>query len=281
MNKIKVLTRRETNFVYHMLSVARCGYDNAYGAKYADRHPAEALKALKKHEQLITVRGGEHCGALYGLMVGCPSLGTGSAKEFYLELVREVDENEVPEWGKPYAEPVREMSLAMAQCYDRYVNDIWPDDEKRIKAYRNELMPLFENSSFTGRAEQAVGCALPSESFCAALVASVEGGAQAIDLSEDVVVFGIDRKPEDSFSFIGHEFIICLLRQALRACDAFCRFETYWLTEGLADYYLRRLTGSACFTGSGKYVAFYEARAAGRTLTAPELYREALAAQIV
>jgi hypothetical protein len=34
-NKIKAKISRETNYVYHMLPVAKCGYDNEYGNNYA------------------------------------------------------------------------------------------------------------------------------------------------------------------------------------------------------------------------------------------------------
>ena len=29
MNRIRLIANRETNFIFHMLSVAQCGYDNA------------------------------------------------------------------------------------------------------------------------------------------------------------------------------------------------------------------------------------------------------------
>jgi hypothetical protein len=49
MNKIKMIADRETNYIYHMLSVAKCGYNNDYGAKYRSDYPEEDLVKLKKH----------------------------------------------------------------------------------------------------------------------------------------------------------------------------------------------------------------------------------------
>ena len=69
MNKIKMIADRETNYIYHMLSVAKCGYNNDYGAKYRSDYPEEDLVKLKKHESLITCAGGSHWGELYTLML--------------------------------------------------------------------------------------------------------------------------------------------------------------------------------------------------------------------
>ena len=41
MNKIQMTASRETNFIYHMMSVARCGYDNEYGARWRKDYPTE------------------------------------------------------------------------------------------------------------------------------------------------------------------------------------------------------------------------------------------------
>ena len=231
-----MIAGRETNFVFHMLSVAQCGYDYAYGQKHRRAYPAQVLETLKKHERLITVEGGEHCGALYSLLVCLPAQGKGSAKAFFQEIIRSAQRGDVPEYYRQrhLDGPAVEIAAAMVQGYDHYVTNVWPEDEKNIRAYIAGVMPLFECGDFTARAEQAVGCALPVDTFFASMVASVEHGAEAIDISEDQDVFGIGRSPEDAFRFIGHEFIIYLLKHALRNEDAFQGPETWAMTEGLA-----------------------------------------------
>ncbi|MDE6709752.1 MAG: hypothetical protein K2J76_04605, partial [Oscillospiraceae bacterium] len=72
MNKIKFAANKDTNYVFHMLSVAKCGYDNAYGERYRCQYPQDELDILKRNEDLITVCGGEYCGCLYGLLVAEP-----------------------------------------------------------------------------------------------------------------------------------------------------------------------------------------------------------------
>ena len=278
MNKIKMIADRETNYIYHMLSVAQCGYDNGYGAKYRGDYPEEDLAALKKHERLITCAGGSHWGELYTLMLCYPAAHwTGDAKSFYREIIRQADSGDVPEQYLALVPAAREIAEVMVRNYDHYIHDIWPEDQKLLEDYIARVMPLFEQSSFSERAETVVGCTLPVEAFHPSMVASVQNGAEAIDISETQDIFGISRSPEDSFLFIGHEFIIYLLKQALREEDAFRRFETWEPTEALAEYYLKKLTGNTLFGGVEKWMDLYSRCSGKGDLSAAELYRKALA----
>jgi len=48
MGIIKALLSKNANYIYHMLSVSKCGYDNDYGDKYRVYHAEIDLKTLKK-----------------------------------------------------------------------------------------------------------------------------------------------------------------------------------------------------------------------------------------
>lgn len=87
---------------------------------------------------------------------------------------------------------------------------------------------------------------------------SIKDGAEAINISDDQDVFGIERSYEDSLYFIGHEFIIFLLLQELKGTCAFQTFETWELTEGLAEFYLTLIMGSSGFFNEQmQYIDFY------------------------
>lgn len=278
MNKVNFTANKDTNYVFHMLSTAKCGYDNAYGDRFKDLYPTEDLSLIKENEQLLTVCGGEHCGFLYGTLVSEPACAITSAKEYYAGLIQATQNNEVPEMFKDYTDVVCRISDVMIKHYDHYIDNIWENEEKKIKAYIPEVLRLFEESNFTDKAEELVDCKLLSESFTATLVTSVENGAEAIDISTEQDVFGIERTPLDAFYFIGHEFIIFLLLNALKNEDSFERFETWNLTEGLAEYYVKKITGDLRFADHRKYVEFYEKCENDTKKTAVELYRMGLQA---
>ena len=87
MNKILFSADPDINYVFHMLSVAKCGYDNAYGEKYRGRYDPADMKCIKDQESHLTVRGGEHCGDWYGPMICEPARSGVTAKEYYAETI--------------------------------------------------------------------------------------------------------------------------------------------------------------------------------------------------
>lgn len=284
MNRIRIEVNRETNYVYHTLSVMKCGYDNEYGRKHRGMYTSGELAAFEKNKTHITVCGGEHCGVLYGLMVSLPALGERPAAEYYRELIeigQKIRIGNVPADIDPelipYTDPIADMAEIMASHYDEYVRNIWPQEKTAIEAYGANVLKIFEDNGFSERAEALVG-PLNSEFFTASLVSSVAGGAEAIDISREKDVFGIGRSVQDTAQFISHEYIIYLLAGALKGMDAFGRMETWPLTEGLAEYYLKKLTGSACFAGRAQEaLRMYESIPGAETMTPKQLYQKALA----
>lgn len=283
MNKIRFAANKDTNYVFHMLSTAKCGYDNEYSKKYCDIYPPEDLSVIKRNEDLLTVCGGQHCGVLFGLMVSQPACAYVSAKEYYngiIQLGNEILNGNIPDNIEksyiPYTEIIIEISEIMVKHYDYYTENIWKHEKEKIEQYIPKLFDLFENSLFTEKAENLIG-SLKSDYFTATLVTSVAGGAEAIDISDDQDVFGIERTYTDAFYFIGHEFIIYLLMKILSHVNAFNSFETWDLTEGLAEYYLKKIMGDTrFFNEQKKYVKFYDELSNHRSLSASELYKAAL-----
>ena len=271
MNTLRFIANPDTNYVFHMLSVARVGYDNAYGARFRSDYPEEDLAVLKGYEELLTVCGGEHCGELYHMMVTLPACAEQSAKEYYTDLLDEAISGPVPPEAEVYRPIVADICRVMIRHYDDYVARIWPGQEADIRRYIPQVEARFASSDFTARAVELVGCGLPGETFTATMVTSVENGAEAIDISKELDVFGIVRNPVDAFYFIGHEFIIYLLKNALKDENAFRAFETWPITEGMAEYYLKRILGDTrFFTEQAKIVDFLEQQP---ELPAAELYR--------
>ena len=262
----------DTNYVFHMLSVAKVGYDNAYGERFRGDYPVEDLAVLKGYEDMLTVRGGEHCGALYYMMVVLPACGEQSAREYYAALLDEAINGPVPPEAEVYRPIVADICRIMIWHYDDYITRIWPGQEVDIRRYIPLVEERFAASDFAARAVDVVGCGLPGDGFTATMVTSVENGAEAIDISNERDVFGIVRDPMDAFYFIGHEYIIYLLKNALRQEAAFQSFTTWPVTEGMAEYYLKKILGDTrFFTAQRNVVAFLEQQPAN--LFAAELYR--------
>ncbi len=282
MNKIRFEIDPNINYLYHMLSVARCGYDNDYGAKYRPLYPAEELAAFADNSELLTIQGGVHWGALYSLLIFNPAGYAESLTAYYgelLDICESIWAGSIPEGVDeslvPYTELIGRLSQILLKHQDAYLRDIFPGEREKIAAAIVPVQTWFEAHDFTARAEALVGCELEAEAFTATMVSSVAHGPEAIDLTAEKDLFGIDHSTMDAVYFIGHEFIIYLLKNALREENAFRSNETWPLTEALAEYYLKRLMGDTrFFDGQREWRIFYERQSP--ELTAVQLYRLAL-----
>ena len=282
MNKIRFEIDPNVNYLYHMLSVARCGYDNDYGAKYRPLYPAEELAVFSDNRELLTIQGGVHWGELYSLLIFNPAGYAESLPDYYGEVLatcESIRAGVIPEWVDepliPYTALIGQLSQILLKHRDAYLRDIFPGERARIAEAIVPVQAWFEAHDFTARAEELVGCELAAEAFTATMVSSVAHGPEAIDLTPEKDLFGIDRSTMDAVYFIGHEFIIYLLKSALREEDAFRSNATWPLTEALAEYYLKRLMGDTrFFDGQREWRMFYERQSPG--LTAVQRYRLAL-----
>ena len=264
INKIKTKVSRETNYVFHMLSVAKCGYDNEYGNRYASYHSAEDLKILKDNENFLTVKGGAHVGKLWGLLVAQPatleidvllfyeSLGdlfekgnfeenVKKYKETYKHFLSENEEQLLPmvqgayNAYLQYREAIIMICDVMRRNYSVYCDKIWEKSKGELVPYAKAIEALFNENNMSHTLEKLTNTTLKND-FTATFVNSISGGAEAIDISETLDVFGIGRNYEQNVKFISHEFIIYLLLQVFEDRELFFKYWTY--TEGLAEFYL-------------------------------------------
>lgn len=257
MNKIRVEINPVTNYVFHMLSAAGVGYDNDYGRRWRHTLPEEDIALLKSYAQQLTVKGGEHCGEWYHPLVIVPARGEVLPEDYYAAV----------------ADPaMAEVCRVMGGHYQAYLKDVYPESLREVQPYAAELQRMLDESSLTERAEALVGETI--EGFRVMLVNSVARGPEAIDISEDQDVFGMGRTCREEMLFIGHEYIIYLLKKALEGTAAFQTMDTWPLTEGLAEFYLLQLYGDIGFFRQVRNVVdFYQRQKSG--LSVRELYLRA------
>lgn len=124
MNKIHFAANADTNYVFHMLSVAKCGYDNTYGEKYRSLYPADDLAVIHNNADLLTVCGGKHLGKLYWLMVCEPACAKIPAKDYYNNLISSVAEGKLETQYLPYSDVIKSVSEVICKYYDDYIKNI-------------------------------------------------------------------------------------------------------------------------------------------------------------
>ncbi len=276
MNKIKFIANRETNYVFHMFSVSKCGYDNSYGDAYKYLYPQEDLAVLKNNEDLLTICGGEHVGKLMWIIVS-GAMGNVPAKELYQDYVQKINDDDYPQEFSEYKELILQICNVMIKHYDYYVENIWNIEKEKIEKANSEFQKIFEESDFTEKAEKLLGCKLSQEYFIATMVSSIQGGPEAIVMGADddakQDIFDINKAPLDVFHFVGHEFIIFLLMQELKDVNELDDWKRF---ESLAEYYLIQILGNSrgFFDDMKDYIEFYETCNKEKNLSAVELFKK-------
>lgn len=300
MNNIKIIVNKDTNYVFHMLSVSKCGYDNDYGKKYAFLHSQDDLKKLKDNASHITVEGGKHWGILYGLLVSIPASLQNNVISYYslilnyytnkityeecLESFEKTLKNnnhfvsftkEVFERFNEYRDNIIEICNVMINNYQIFEEKVWPDSFIELKEYAAKVQSIFDNMSFCDLVEKHFNNKIPSDFFGATLCNSLAYGAEAIDISDEYDVFGIDRSPEYEALFIAHEYIVYVMMGLLENFNV-SRIYNNWVSfEALAEFYLEKILGKCLMNQPDidQKLAFYkEQYALNNSLTIVELY---------
>jgi len=167
----------------------------------------------------------------------------------------------------------------MIRNYSIYCSDIWKDSEQELLPYAKNVEEIFRENLFSENLEKVANTKLKSE-FFATFCNSLDGGAEAIDISANQDVFGINRSYINAVEFISHEYIIYLLKQALRDTVVFSNPIKYWAyIEGLAEFYLCLANGkeSGIFKEVQKEIDFYkEIYNKNSSITPSELIHKAI-----
>ncbi len=281
--KCTVEISMNTLYVFHMLSVANCSYDNEYGAKYRRFHDSADLSLLKKHEKLITAVGGQYSGQLM-FLICLPASLKENIKTLYGDIKsifngqpdKAVALREYPPQLLSlniYNSEINEICDVFIRNYDVFAQALYPIVIEEIKPYAAALQQMLDESHlFFASAQQMTQISYPFDKFVISLTNSMDNGPEAIDITNQIDVFGINRPLACELAFIQHEFIIYLFKNAFLG-NYQLEFSKMWpILEGLAEFYLdlsgARITGF--FGNCREQMEFYRAEYAQNAALLPQ-----------
>ncbi|MCL2549251.1 MAG: hypothetical protein FWE76_08815 [Symbiobacteriaceae bacterium] len=272
MTKIRAVVCRNASYVYHMLSVAKVGYDNDYGRRYAGLHPEDDLSVLLCHADMLTVSGGQHTGKLYGLLVAAPaSIGdhpdvmkyydyllhifseTGTMPDSCVDQIRRdipdrkafglsVRNPDITLYGG-YEPQIIEICEVMRRNFPVYAEKVWDIEKPILEDYIARVNDILRERDLEQRWEVLTGYSFGESSFYAIICNSLRGGAQAIDISEDKNVFNVAETLGGELLYtlradvISHEFGIYILKRELHDLINIEGFAHWIPLESLAGYF--------------------------------------------
>lgn len=273
MYKLKITISKPANYIYHMLSVSKVGYDNSYGEKYRSIHNKDYLTLLKKYEELLTVKGGEHCGMLYVLLVAKPATADNisSLREYFDSLIDLFTNNNPEETASrypdldrvfldegvnsfeevfefclntfnDYSDEIINLSKILLNDITIYEKNVWNYESKVLLDFKNRLILDFDKTNdLVSKWENQLNKKMLVDNFEVVIVNSIEGGAQAIDISNTKDVFNINENIKSLIGFISHEIGTYIIFQNI-PLSMRENMQKYWLCiESLATYHNQQL----------------------------------------
>lgn len=302
---IVAIKSRNCAYVYHLLSVAKCGYNNVYSKKYTSFHAAKDLKILNKNKKYLTVAGGEDSSQLYWLLVAYPAsmedsidvgeyyasisdlFKTGDVTKNYKKhqkfyhslLVNAENVSNMYKSFKEYAETCSLVAKVFAKNYSIYIDQVWEEASEEIDSSVDGLNNIFNKKDYKKEWKEVLGCEYPDVSFQAVICNSMKGGAEAINISDTKDVFSTSDTVEAKANFISHEYGIFILMKLLADTTAFTDMDNYQLTESLAEYFNMQITGTKEEFCDQKWIDFYDKlRSDNPAITPKEMYQKAVEA---
>lgn len=221
------------NYIFHLLSVARIGYDNEYSIMYKDSISEVDKKYLKQNSQYLNFADG-FMGPLAKAFVFLPGyLNFKSKKEAseYFTLLNEVIRTaNYSKFEERYSNELDKINLFMPfDCryylksicryekivfrigeifinnYTYYDKNIWPVEKKKLKVKALELNKKLKELNLISTWEQAVSIPFKTDKYQIILCTANQGGSDANSLGYDRNVFYYDNDLEYMLQFISHE----------------------------------------------------------------------------
>ena len=163
MGKIQCVYDKDNNFFFHLMSVAKVGYDNAYGEKHKDSMSSEDIATMKKYEKELTMKGGEYNGKLFWT-----GMYAGNAQD----VINRIHSGGGFPGFESYTDVLLEIFGIFLKYHDDYCEKIWPEEEKRLDQTAQEWQKRFDEERLDEKAEKLLGISRETI-FFASLISSI------------------------------------------------------------------------------------------------------------
>lgn len=263
------------NYLWHVLAVARIGYDSDYAERYLHTIAAEDRACLQKNEKLLSFGYGEG-GALSGFFTALPSwLGLETENDFaaYFDaldtafqrgsLIPFVEAFTAADWTDPFMAEVltrpdlpsdvivlRETAMRLGDVYlrhlGRYQRDVWPHAAAAMRIRMDELNGYFCRRDIIAEWERLLGIRFAADRYRICLCYANKNGPDYNSLGYSANLFYYDKPLPQTIHFLSHEVgthLLIGLYYDLAWANTYEHQQLYSAYECLAMFYNRLIMG--------------------------------------
>jgi hypothetical protein len=272
--KVRAAVAIGPNYAFHLMAVARIGFESGYADRYASSVIPEDLDFLRNHRDILTFGGGS-TSELVAPIIAWPAyfnLDTREALKKQFDLLdRAFSSNDTAPFLSRYAPQIKklekwwytindellkllapqndliqDLGRIVVRNFDKYRSQVWPKEMPRLQEVAADIDSHFDNLDRIGQWEKITGRTFEFDVYHIVLCSAIENGPNANSLGYDQVVFYSGSPRESMMQFISHEIGTHILIGMLKEVAAINRFEFRDLYDGyelLSRYYNTRLLG--------------------------------------
>ncbi|AKI97348.1 hypothetical protein [Kosmotoga pacifica] len=231
MKSIKTSLEIGTNYIFHLLSIARINYDNNYSHKYESTVSEKHREVLQKFKDRLSFANG-NAGDLVEYMVFFPAyLGFNSQSDFerYFQLIKKAAQGRREEFFQEYGtkiserkwlpeidnkwfealhsmtEEIKILEEVYIENFTNYKDLVWPYEFLQMKEKSDELNEKLKKLDLIKSWEKITGSEFKAKEYEIVLVSAIEGGPNANSLGYNKNVFFSGAKTNWMLDFISHE----------------------------------------------------------------------------
>jgi hypothetical protein len=282
------------NYIFHLMAVAKVGFDSEYADKHEDSVLPEDIAYMQKHKNLLSFGAG-HGGELVKIMVFFPSyinLKSANAFEDYFSLLdsgfqtddfqpfleRHALYNEKLNAWEPvreeylrsiaeYKEVIAELGRIYLRNYTTHEREIWHIEKAEMDKVALKINDYFKDKDIISKWEALTGREFKFDNYYIVLCSAIKNGPNANSLGYDRNIFYHDISFDYMTEFISHETGTHILIDVVKELYELKKFEggvLYGAYESLAKFYNtiilknKTLEPSMPFFHDEKYLEIYD-----------------------
>ncbi|WP_153019733.1 hypothetical protein [Kosmotoga arenicorallina] len=231
MKEIKLIAELGTNYIFHLLAVAKNNYDNSYSRKYASSISNKHREILQKFKERLNFANG-NAGDLVEYLIFFPAyLGLNSQNDLerYFGLIKKAAHGRPEGFIKEYREKISErkwlpkiddrwfemlhekleeiemLKEVYIDNFTTYKNLVWPYEFPQMKKKADRLNEKLKGLNLIEKWEKVTGKSFKAKKYEIVLVSAIEGGPNANSLGYSKNVFYSESESSFMIDFISHE----------------------------------------------------------------------------
>jgi hypothetical protein len=270
---IRACTNIGTNYVYHVLAVARIGFESEYADRYTATVAAQDVACLRAHKSHLSFGNGSAgvlCDVVYGLPLLLELNSPAAFQTYYATIDRAIADRDFtvlsrqfdlrPERFYPfflidvedfaaileYRDAIRSLGNVFVRNWETYEAEVWPCEQPALSDVASRIDAAFADRDLVSDWERLTGAVYSRTGFSVELCSSIKNGPNANSITCGRVVFYSGTPFEWMIDFISHEIGIHTLFQNFRELyesGGHSPTLLYHANESLAMFLNRRLLG--------------------------------------